>query len=152
MGGYVGTTKRDIDYLIDSVMEPGVSVKREIRTKTILTDACRVNILYHFYKNNDKLFSLRILPKSDFKSTDFYQLENLEVSILYDREASDYLCKGDDGFRSARVLCQLAEKMYETQNALKDLKPVFSNQNEMKLEISNRYKNCAKFRNLKIHF
>ena len=77
---------------------------------------------------------MRILPKSDFKSTDFYQLENLEVSILYDREASDYLCKGDDGFRSARVLCQLAEKMYETQNALKKLQ---KKQAQLKTQVEN---------------
>ena len=65
MGGYVGATKRDIEYLIDSVMEPGVSVKREIRTKTLLADNGGVNILYHFYKNGGRLFSVCILPKGN---------------------------------------------------------------------------------------
>ena len=122
MGGYVGTTKRDIEYLIDSVMEPGVIVKRELRIKPVNTDRGGVNILYHFYKNGGRLFSVCVLPKSNSMSNDFYQMENLEVSILCDRVSSDFVCKGDDGFRSARVLCQLAEKMYETQNVTKKLK------------------------------
>lgn len=134
MGGYVGTTKRDIDFLIDSILEQGVSVKREIRTKTIRTDASGVNILYHFYKNNEKMFSLRILPKSDFKPNDFYKLENLEVSISADHVSSDFICKGDDGFRSARVLCQLAEKMYKTQNALKKMQ---KRQAQLKTQVEN---------------
>lgn len=121
MGGYIGTTKRDIDFLIDSILEQGVSVRREIRTKTVRVDTEGVNVLYHFYKNNEKMFSLRMLPKSDFKPNDFYKLENLEVSISADHVSSDFICKGDDGFRSARVLCQLAEKMYKTQKAINKL-------------------------------
>jgi hypothetical protein len=103
-------------------MEPGVSVKREIRMKPVRADMNSVNIIYHFYKNDSKLFSVCILPRSNSISNDFYQMENLEASILCDNVSSDFICKGDDSFREMRVLCQLAEKMYETQNALKKLK------------------------------
>ena len=121
MGRYIGTTKRDVEYLIDSVMEPGVSVKREIRTKTVRTDKAGIRIIYHFYKNNSKLFSVCVLPKSNSITNDFYKLDNPELSILCDSASSDFVCKGDDSFREMRVLCQLAEKMYETQNALKKM-------------------------------
>ena len=121
MGGYVGTTKRDIEYLIDYVSEPGVSVKREIRVKTVRTAAFGANIIYHFYKNGSRLFSVCILPKGNTLSNDFYQWSNLEAAILRERGSSDIVRKGDNGFREMRVLCQLAEKMYETQNALKKL-------------------------------
>jgi len=119
MGGYIGTTKRDIEFLIDSVSEPGVSVKREIRTKTVSAAAVGVNIIYHFYKNDSRLFSVCILPKGNTLSNDFYQWSNLEASILRESISSDVVRKGDDSFREMRVLCQLAEKMYETQKALK---------------------------------
>ncbi len=122
MGGYIGTTKRDVEYLIDSVMEPGVSVEREIRTKTVRTDKAGIRIIYHFYKNNSKLFSVCVLPKSNSITNDFYKLDNPELSILCDSASSDFVCKGDDSFREMRVLCQLAEKMYETQNALVKMK------------------------------
>ena len=48
MGGYIGTTKKDIEYLIDSVSKPGVSVKREIRIKPLHTTMGGANILIIF--------------------------------------------------------------------------------------------------------
>lgn len=121
MGGYIGTTKRDIRFLIDSVMEPGVSVKREIRVKPFRIAMGGVGILYHFCKNGNRLFSICILPKGDTLSSDFYQWSNLEASILRDSASSDVIRKDDDAFREMRVLCQLAEKMYEEQNALNQI-------------------------------
>ena len=121
MGGYVGTTKRDIEYLIDSVSEPGVSVKREVRTKLVHTAVGGVNILYHFYKDNKKLFSVCILPKGNSLSNDSFIWANAELSVLRNSASSDVLCKGDEGFRKMCVLCQLAEKMYETQSTVKNL-------------------------------
>ncbi len=121
MGGYVGTTKRDIEYLIDSVSRPGVSVRREFRTKTVRTDMGEVNVLYHFYENGGRMFSVCILPKGNSLSNDFYQWSNLEAAILRERVSSDIVRKGDEGFREMRVLCQLAKKMYEEQCLMKKL-------------------------------
>lgn len=133
MGGYIGTTKRDLEFLIDSVMEPGVNVKREIRIKPVHLKNGGVNIIYHFYKNDNRLFSVCVLPKSNSVTNDFYQLENPEMSILNDSASSDFVCKGDDSFREMRVLCQLAEKMYETQNALAKMKTL---QNQTQVQVN----------------
>lgn len=141
MGGYVGTTKKDIEYLIDSVSKPGVSVKREIRIKPLHTTTGGAGILYHFYRNGDRLFSVCILPKGNSLSNDFYQWSNLEASILREAISSDVVCKGDDGFREMRVLCQIAEKMYETQNAVKKLKKKQAQLNvQVNSEIGSRKK------------
>ena len=131
MGGYIGTTKKDIEYLIDSVSKPGVSVKREIRIKPLHTTMGGANILYHFYRNGDRLFSVCILPKENSLSNDFYQWSNLEASILRESVSSDIVCKGDDSFREMRVLCQLAEKMYEEQKVLNQL-----NKQQTKLKVA----------------
>lgn len=134
MGGYIGTTKKDIEYLIDSVSKPGVSVKREIRIKPLHTTMGGANILYHFYRNDDRLFSVCILPKENSLSNDFYQWSNLEASILRESVSSDIVCKGDDGFREMRVLCQIAEKMYKTQNAVKKMQ---KKQMQLKATVGN---------------
>jgi hypothetical protein len=117
MGGYIGTTKRDIKNLMDSVSEPGVSVRRETRTKPIYAVMGGPNVLYHFHKNGAKLFTICVSPKgNDVISSDFYQWASLEATIVCGGKSSDVICEGDDAFREMRVLCQLAEKMYEEQS------------------------------------
>lgn len=110
MDGYIGTSKKDIENLIESVQEPGISVRRERRTKRAGFFAGVPNIFYHFSKNSQKLFSICVAIK--------YGCEDIKMSIIYDKFSSDPVCEGDEGYRKACVLYQLAEKMYETQRGM----------------------------------
>jgi len=107
MDGYVGTSKKDIENLIDFAQEPGVFVRRERRTKRAGVFVGVPNIFYHFSKNGQRLFSICVATK--------YGCENIEMSIMCNKVCSEPVCEGDDGYRKACVLYQLAEKMYETQ-------------------------------------
>ena len=107
MDRYVGSSKKDIENLIESVREPGISVRRERRIKRACAFAGVPNIVYHFSKGGQRLFSICVAPNYDW--------ENIEMSIMCDKVFSDPVREGDDAYRKAYVLYQLAEKMYEVQ-------------------------------------
>ena len=121
MGGYVGSSKKDIECLIDSVQEPGVSVRREIRIKRPCSVMAGPNILYHFYKDGERLFSVCVSPKGKTALDGAEHWANIEMLIVCNNVASDLVCEGDDAYRKACVLYQLAEKMYESQRCVKKL-------------------------------
>jgi len=110
MVGYIGTSKRDIEYLIESVQEPGVSVRRERRAKCLCAFMDGPNTVYRFSKGGKKLFAICVIQKAG--------LENIEMSIMCNRVFSDPVREGDEGYRKACVLFQLAEKMYEVQRGI----------------------------------
>jgi hypothetical protein len=105
MDGYVGASKKDIENLIESVQEPGVSVQRERRTKRAGVFAGVPNVFYHFSKDGKRLFSICVAVK--------YGCEDIKMSIMCGGVFSDIVREGDDGYRKACVLYQLAERMYE---------------------------------------
>ena len=110
MSGYVGSSKRYIEDLIESVQEPGVNLRREKRAKSLCPFMVGPNIVYRFYKDGKKLFFLCVLQKAGD--------ENIEMSINRDSVFSEPIREGDEGYRKACVLHQLAEKMYETQHKM----------------------------------
>lgn len=96
MNKYVGCSKKDIDNLIESVQEPRVSVERYQFERT--------TFVYQFSKGAKQLFSVFV-----------YESENgdlIKMSIICGGGVSDFICAGDDGYRKACVLGQLAKKMY----------------------------------------
>lgn len=101
MNGYIGCSKKDIEYLIETVNAPGILVKRRSLPKK------QFGVLYRFFDGAKNLFSLRCMHLSD--------RDSMEISISCGADISDTLCEGDAAYRKACVLYQLAEKMYETQ-------------------------------------
>ena len=130
MGGYVGTSKKDIENLIDSVQEPGICVRRERRTKRPGVFVGEPNIFYHFSKNGEKLFSICVAAK--------YGREDIEMSIMCNRVFSDPVREGDEGYRKACVLYQLAERMYEIQRGIITKQPTQLQQAKVFCEIFSR--------------
>jgi len=101
MNGYIGCSKKDIEYLIETVNAPGVSVKRRSLPKK------KSGVRYSFLDGGKDLFSLTCVRLSD--------RDSMEISISSGADVSDALREGDDAYRKACVLYQLAEKMYEAQ-------------------------------------
>jgi len=104
MNGYIGCSKKDIEDLIESVEVPGISVKR------ILLRKKKSGVGYRFFKGGNDLFSVYCTRLSGGSS--------MEISISNGTAVSDLLCEGDDAYRKACVLYQMAEKMYETQSEI----------------------------------
>ena len=107
MAEYVGVSKRDLDMFIELVEGAGVNLRREKRAKSLCPFMVGPNIVYRFYKDGKKLFFLCVLQKAGD--------ENIEMSINRDSVFSEPIREGDEGYRKACVLHQLAEKMYETR-------------------------------------
>ncbi len=98
MNGYIGCSKKDIEDLIESVNAPGVTVKRANTAKK------QSGVVYRFMKNGKNMFALCSVQ------------DCAQLAIMRGTNISDLLCAGDDGYRKACVLYQLAEKMYEMQS------------------------------------
>jgi len=130
MDGYVGTSKKDIEILIESVQEPGVSVRRERHTKRICAFIDGPNTVYRFSKGGKKLFAICVTQKTDW--------ENMEMSIMCNRVFSDPVREGDEGYRKACVLYQLAERMYEIQRGITTKQPTQLQQAKVFCEMFSR--------------
>ena len=126
MNGYVGCSKKDIENLIESVEVPGISVKRvSLRKK-------KSGVGYRFLKGGNNLFAVYC--------TRFSGGSSMEISISDGVAVSDLLCEGDEAYRKACVLYQMAEKMYETQQAGMSSKPLKTNQAKVFSDICSRIK------------
>ena len=101
--GYIGSSKKDLDDLIDSIQKPGVVVKRVRRVK-------ESSVVYRFSKDGKQMFSLLTLLVSESD-----EWKKIEVLIKSKDGISDPVREGDDGYWKARELYQLAERMYEIQ-------------------------------------
>ena len=107
MAGYVGTLRQNIEGFIGDVQEKGVAVRRENRVKRTSALMQKPCIAYFFSKDIEKLFALYVVLLDEGK--------NIEMLIKQDDSHSDIVREGDDGYRKAFVLYQLAEKMYAQQ-------------------------------------
>ena len=107
MAGYIGTLRQNIEGFIGGVQEKGVAVRRENRVKRTSVLMRKSCIAYFFSKDSEKLFALYVVLLDEGK--------NIEMLIKQDDSYSDTVREGDDGYRKACVLYQLAEKMYQQQ-------------------------------------
>lgn len=118
MKEYVGCSKRDIEILIESIHFPGVRVNRVKFVKHAYARTKKKGIVYNFSKGGKKMFSIWGLPKYDDAAKPGEDWLTIEMSIICDSGVSDLVREGDDGYRKACVLYQLAEKMYAEQHKL----------------------------------
>ncbi len=107
MAGYVAVSRKSIEDFIVTVREQGVTVRRENRlkrTSALMNVPCMV---YFFSKDIEKLLAVYVVLLGGG--------ENIEMLIKQGDSHSDTVREGDDGYRKACVLYQLAEKMYQQQ-------------------------------------
>ena len=109
MAGYISTLRQNIEVFIGNVQKEGVAVRRENRVKRTSALMQKPCIAYFFSKDIEKLFALYVVLLGEG--------ENIEMLIKQGDSHSDIVREGDDGYRKACVLYQLAEKMYGQQRA-----------------------------------
>lgn len=97
MTGYVGSSKKCIENLIDVIQEPKIDVERYQFEKT--------TFVYQFSKGKKRLFSIFVYES--------LRGDLVKMSIISNSGVSDFICDGDEGYRKACVLYQLAKRMYD---------------------------------------